>query len=62
METRTLNVFIFKTLLITEVIAMAYYEIRVIMNSGEQIFVISEREIHEFIINAKKFGWVIVIG
>jgi hypothetical protein len=42
-----------------EVIAMTYYEIRVIMNSGEQIFVISEREIHEFIVNAKKFGWVI---
>lgn len=39
-----------------------YYEIRVIMNSGEQIFVISEREIQLFTEKAKKFGWVIFIG
>ena len=38
---------------------MEYYEVKVRMNNGEQVFVISEREISEFIVKAEKFGWQI---
>lgn len=38
---------------------MKHYEIKVRMTSGEQIFVISEREKNKFIETAEKFGWKI---